>query len=141
MVRRRLIYLHEFLELANSTKPLFSSASAWCWAETTANRNRNSAKSSSSQGKGEQELQSLSGAHHGNWSCSGGAGLAPGSCCMQGLVTHLHFPSPIEGLICHRVPWGSGAADAISLPRWPRWWGLGWSGGHSQSCWTGKSCG
>lgn len=45
MVGRRLIYLHEFLELANSTKPLSSTAS-WLGLDAGAGTNEKGNKTS-----------------------------------------------------------------------------------------------
>lgn len=69
MVGRRLIYLHGFLELANSTKSLFSPAS-WlgldAGAGTNEKGNKNSTKIFILSGEKERERESLSRVHHGN---------------------------------------------------------------------------
>lgn len=118
MVGRRLIYLHEFLELANSTKPLLSSAS-WLglgarqgpWKKGTKTpRNLHPPRE-----KREQKLQSLSRVHHGNWSIIaplGEQGWLWVKAACRGLQLTCTSPAPVNGFISHRVPRCSGAANA-----------------------------
>lgn len=122
---------------------------AWTrsWAGTTA-KGTKPVKSSSSQGKGEQELQSLSGVHHGNWSSSGGAGLlwvnaACRDCSPPVLPQHLFKASSHAvslGSKGHRAAQGTarsgGLSDSELCDRETMWLPAGRQGGivHWMGC-------